>query len=296
MPTVRAVTGDSMAATSTLNVARSKISQNTGVAPMYSTTFGVAWPRERGSIASSPGPRPTPRPLRAVPSYRNSSRSPPWRRRIARTLLERPNVRSLDQPAQFEWLSNGRQLLGPDEWPRDRNTSIPRRLASLRWRHRAHGRTSGAVVAPPIRRRSAGLRRGQSVRESPGGAVGLSVLSTRWVTNICCSGRYSGSRSLAEIWSSRSTSSEIVVSTPIPMLKNSSVASLCSRGCWRGRRRGHGRMVGTCDAIAEDHGRRPASIRSSTFVDHAHVRALVVHARSVDVHIAQTYIIEAVLS
>ena len=70
-------------------------------------------------------------------------------------------------------------------------------------------------------------RRSISARK-PSRRSASSVLPTLLVTKTSSCGRYSGSISLPVISSSMPTSSRIVVPTPVPMLKNVSVASALS--------------------------------------------------------------------
>ena len=167
IPTVRSVTSDSICATSMLYVSRST-SQNTGVAPMSSTTFAVETHVNAGTITSSPGETPSAATMRCSALVHDVAATacgaPTY---AAEALLELLDERPLEHVAALERLLDRAKLLGPEERPRDRDLHEP---AATRWSRRRHAITDRG----PLR---AGPRAEAEQRSA------FSVLPTRWVTN-----------------------------------------------------------------------------------------------------------------
>ena len=95
--------------------------------------------------------------------------------------------------------------------------------------------------------------------------------------------------------SSRSTSSLIVVWTPIPTLRKTSVASDLSERMFARATSSTCTKSYAWRAVAEDQRRLAGFDLVEHLHDHADVGALVVHPRAVDVHVAKADVVEPVL-
>ena len=116
----------------------------------------------------------------------------------------------------------------------------------------------------------------------------------RLVTKTSSCGRYSGSMLAPVISSSMPTSSRDRRASPVPMLKNVSVASAFSDEDVRPRDVLDVDEVVGVRAVAVDQRRQALVDPVEHLHDHAHVRALVVHPRPVDVHVAVADVVEPV--
>ena len=213
MPTVRGVTSDSSCATSRLKVARS-MSQNTGVAPMYSTTFAVATQVKAGTMTSSPGSRPSARPRCAAPSCttcRDRVRCADVR---GEERSNSPTCGPLHDPAGLERLHSAQLFLAEDGL-RDRDRSSAHCRCGARCSASPRATPPTELVSTPLD--------GEPLVER----IRAVKPRSRLRLPRCCRSGASRTSAPAEVLglsrdpvisSISATSSLIVVSTPVPTL------------------------------------------------------------------------------